>query len=129
MLTTCPKSCCLVRLGCIMYMAITFVLSFLLIFTSLLTIGRDLVDAFSVVSNSWLVLQHRSEEKANTMLAGPVGLSVISTPTIQMTLVNEGDLPLAQFADWDVIFEVQQNPGLGISYLSYTENASPGNNE
>ena len=38
-------------------------------------------------------------------------------------------MALGNFSDWDVIFEVQKAPGLGISYLSYTTSSSPATGE
>ena len=36
---------------------------------------------------------------------------------------------MGKFEDWDVVFEIQENPTLKIANLTYTENASPSTNE
>ena len=68
----------------------------------------------------------RSQAETDTRISGPIGMSVNATSTVTMTLANDGDVTLGRFADWDAIMEIQTSPGLKISYLSYTENASPG---
>ena len=81
--------------------------------------------SFTDVTTSWDVLQQRSDSRVDTRIAGPVSLSVSATSTVEITLVNEGEAPLAQFADWDVIFEVLTTSDLGLAYLTYTSNPAP----
>ncbi len=85
--------------------------------------------SFTDITTSWDVLQQRADSSADTRIAGPVGLSVSATSTVEITLVNEGDSAVARFADWDVLFEVQQSPGLAIAYLTYTTSTSPSANQ
>ena len=85
--------------------------------------------SFTDVTTSWDVLQQRADSRADTRIAGPLGLTVSATSTVEITLVNEGDSALALFADWDVLFEVQESPGLAIAYLTYTTSTSPSANQ
>ena len=55
--------------------------------------------------------------------------SVAAAPTVRLTLINVGNTALAQFADWDVIFEIQGSPGLAIARLGHTTSSSPALNE
>ena len=88
-------------------------------------VGESLLNSFQEITGGWTVLQMRSEQKADTKITGPMGLAVSASSTVQMTLVNEGDVPVGEFSDWDVIFEVQEAPGLGIAYLAYTRTPCP----
>ena len=112
-----------------MHILPTFLISLLLILIAGLTLAGDLLATFESLTQSAISVRSRSEQRANTKIAGPLGLSVSATSTFQITLKNEGSVALGQFADWDVIMEVQKAPGLGIAYLTYTEDASPGANQ
>jgi hypothetical protein len=108
------------------HVVITYALTASLIVGTLMTIGGDMISAFGDISDSWDAMVSRSQAETDTRISGPIGLSVSATSTVTMTLANEGDVTLGRFADWDAIMEIQTSPGLKISYLSYTENASPG---
>ena len=94
----------------------------------LFTIAGDMLGTFRDAADSWSDLHDRSQRRADTKLSGPIGLAVIATSTVQVTLTNEGKVALGQFAKWDVLFEIQEAPGLAISYLTYTEDSSPAAN-
>ena len=93
------------------------------------SLGGDMLDIFGDLTDSWITLEARAEERADTKIAGPTNLSVTASSTVQITLVNEGKVALARYADWDVIFEIQKGPGLGVSYLTYTASSSPAASE
>ena len=63
-----------------------------------------------------------------TLLTAEVVI-VMSTTDVDITITNEGDVPLSSFEDWDVIFEVQEASGFSVLYLDYTTSASPSTNE
>jgi hypothetical protein len=42
-----------------------------------------------------------------------------------VVITNTGNLPLADFADWDIIMQVTKTGQLGIEYLEYTTAATP----
>ena len=96
---------------------------------TVVTLSERMMASFADVTTSWDALQQRADGRADTRIGGPVGLSVSATSTVEITLVNEGDAALGLFADWDVIFEVQQSPGLAIAYLTYTTSTSPSTNQ
>ena len=101
----------------------------MLILITGLTLAGDLLATFESLTQSAVSVRSRSEQSANTKIAAPLGLLVNATSTFQITLKNEGSVALGQFADWDVIFEILETSCLGIAYLTYTENASPGPNQ
>ena len=107
-----------------MTVAIPYMMTALLITVVLFGIGTDMFRTFDEVTSSWMVLQDRSERQVDTRISGPIGLSLSATSTLQITLANDGEVALGNFSGWDVIFEVQKAPGLGISYLSYTTSSS-----
>ena len=109
--------------------AITFLLSMMIILLSFFTLGRQMIVSYGNISDSWTTLRKFSTEQANTRLTGPIGLSVSATSTVEIILVNEGSVTIGRFADWNVIFEVQKASGFEVLYLTYTESASPGANE
>ena len=111
------------------HVAVISLIAISITLTTLFTLGGNMLTIFGDVTDSWATLQERSEEKADTKIAGPTGLSVSATSTVQITVTNEGDVALGRFSDWDVIFEIQRAPGLGIAYLTYTQSASPGTNQ
>lgn len=104
-------------------------MSLIIILISFLTLGREMIVTYDGVADSWTTLRKLSTEKADTRLTGPTGLSVSATSTVEMILVNEGNVAIGRFADWNVIFEVQKASGFEVLYLTYTENASPGANQ
>ena len=110
-----------------MHVVITYLVTAVLTLVTILTIGREMMVSFDDITSSWTTVQERSQDESDTKITGPIGLTVSATSTsVQITLANKGKTALGEFADWDVIFEIQKSPGLGISYLAYTENASPG---
>ena len=94
-----------------MGVAITFLLSLMIILLSFFTLGRQMIVSYGNVSDSWTTLRKLSVEKADTKLTGPIGLSVSATSTVEMILANEGGNAIGRFADWNVIFEVQKASG------------------
>ncbi len=112
-----------------MGVAITFLLSLMIILLSFFTLGRQMIVSYDNVSDSWTTLRKLSVEKADTKLTGPIGLSVSATSTVEMILANEGGNAIGRFADWNVIFEVQKASGFEVLYLTYTESSSPGANQ
>ena len=112
-----------------MHVIVTYVFTMGLMMLTLLTIGRDMLVTFDSVADAWRGLQTRTEAMQQARIAGPVGLSVDATSTVQITVTNEGDAALGRFKEWDLIVETQQSPGLGISYLSYTTSTSPSANQ
>lgn len=112
-----------------MHVVIAHMLSAALVLIVLATLGERMMASFTDVTTSWDVLQQRADSRADTRIAGPLGLTVSATSTVEITLVNEGDSALALFADWDVLFEVQESPGLAIAYLTYTTSTSPSANQ
>ena len=99
--------------------------SLLIIFT---LIGSSLNEYGDLVG-SWSALEKRSERRAATKIAGDSDLSMQAVPLIKLTLTNEGDVPIGQFADWDVIFVTQLSSALSVSYLTYTSSTSPVENQ
>ena len=90
-----------------MHIVVTFLITASLLMSVVFTVGQDLVTTYDTVAGSWTVLLARSQQRADTKVAGPIGLSVSATSTVQITLVNEGEVALGKFGDWDVLFEVQ----------------------
>ena len=88
-----------------------------------------MMESFIDITASWMELRERSEVRAETRIAGPSDLSLTSTTDVDITITNEGDVPLSSFEDWDVIFEVQEASGFSVLYLDYTTSASPSANE
>ena len=108
-----------------MHVAIAFFFTTVVLIVVLFAIGRDMLATFGDIADAWQVVETRTERRSDTKITGPMTLSVSATSTVRVTLVNEGRVALGAFADWDVIFEVQKAPGLGISFLAYTTSASP----
>ena len=104
-----------------MHALVTYLITAGLLIVTVFTLGEDLLFSFATATDSWSTLQARSDDKIGTRLSGPTGLSLNASSTVQITLVNDGDVALGPFAKWDVILEVQANPGLTISYLNLSE--------
>ncbi len=112
-----------------MSVAITFLITLAMVTSVSFVLAEDMVDVYESVTGSWTVLLTRSESKADTRISGPTGLEVQATSTVQIVVTNDGDVALAQFPDWDVIFEIQESPGLGVAYLTYSSTTPPSTNK
>ena len=112
-----------------MSVAITFLFTAAITLLVLFTVGTDVVTSFAQLSGSWTGFQDRAERKVDTRISGPPGQWAGQDPTVKLVVANTGKVPLRQFDDWDVVFETQQSPGLGISYLTYTSGTPSGANE
>ena len=100
-----------------------------LILSTFFFMGREMFVTFVGVTEGWEAQQLRTEQRTNTGISGPLGLSVTENLTVDITISNIGDVPLSRFEDWNVIFELRDPGSLNFAYLTYTENASPGSNE
>ncbi|MGH2542254.1 MAG: hypothetical protein ACRDIB_05645, partial [Ardenticatenaceae bacterium] len=112
-----------------MHVVITYLLTLFIILVSMLTIGREMIATFSSITEAWGVAQARAEGIAETRLSAPGGLTVNPGTTIDVTLINQGNVALAHFANWDVIFEIQEGSDVTLAYLTYTTDANPAQGE
>ena len=112
-----------------MSVAVTFLLTTAMSMLVVLSFGRDLLATFAQLTGSWAAVEGRWEQETDTKITAPPGQWVAAGPTVRLTLVNNGRVALAQFADWDAIFVIQQASGLGIDYLTYTTTTPPGSNQ
>ncbi len=108
-----------------MHVVITYLLTAFIILIVVLTFGKEMIATFGEVTDAWTTAQARHEDIAGTRLSAPVGLTVNPGTTVDITLTNEGKLALTRFADWDVIFEIQEGSGVTLAYLDYTTDANP----
>ena len=96
-----------------------------LMMTAALTWSQAAFTSFDSVSQSLKQTVQTTQEVSRT------DIKVIDAQTqgafVEVSVLNSGEVHLAQFAKWDVV--VQYYDGIGsyhISQLSYTENSSPG---
>ena len=108
---------------------ISYLLTFPLLMLTLFALGRDLIGTVDTLTGSSAMLHARSLDRADTRIAGPIGLSVSDSSSFEMTIANTGNVTLGKFDDWDVIVEVQESPGLSVDYLKYTANATTSANQ
>ena len=73
--------------------------------------------------------ERRLEAQSNTRLSSPLGATVGESTTVRLTLVNDRDQVMKAFQNWDLIIETLRPGRPGISYLTYTEDSVPGDNE
>ena len=111
-----------------MHNVITFMLTVAVMMSIVLTVGDNLLSTFSDVTGAWTVMLERVELAEKTKVGGPVGLSMSASSTVEITLSNQGDVSLARFDDWDVIFEIQGSPGFDVAYLAYSTSTPPTTN-
>ena len=112
-----------------MHVVVTYVMTVAFMLVTLFIFGERMIGVFDDQSAAWEASMARREERADTRITGPSDLSVSATSTAELILANEGDLPLASFSSWDVIFEVQRDSGLDLAYMTHTDSASPGANQ
>ena len=83
--------------------------------------GGHVADVFEGVRDPWTEVQARSERQIDTRVAGPKTLiSTSATSSVRFTLTNEGNTAVTDFPSWDMILEIQKDPGLEVRYLTYT---------
>ncbi len=75
--------------------------------------------AFAGLSDSWTAREVRRLRQSRTAIVGHAGQQTQASSTVKLKVSNIGDVPISQFANWDLIFEIQREPGLGIAYLEY----------
>ncbi len=112
-----------------MNVAVTYMITAAITLLVVVSLGWELIAMFGQMTDSWTALEDRSELEFNTDINAPTGQSAGEQSIAHVTIANTGKVPLGQFADWDLILETQQEPGLGVVYLAYTESALPGINE
>ncbi len=96
-----------------------------LIIVAAVTMMMTSLQSASTVTDAWRQMEQRAISIRRTeIVAVPPGS--YSGGSVNLTVRNEGQVNLGNFPDWDVIAQYQTG---GISYITYTDNASPGNNQ
>lgn len=112
-----------------MHHVISYALTTAFVLMVLFTVARTLMVTYGDTTESLATIQERVKEQNDIRIAGPIGLSVSPSSPVPFTLSNIGEIPISDFSDWNVIFEVGQTSGFGIAYLDYTTDANPAANE
>ncbi|MBK6326926.1 MAG: hypothetical protein KA362_14925 [Chloroflexi bacterium] len=96
-----------------------FIVLALILFASL-TIFTGYLNAQDTLRASWQEMQTRLSDQMHTDLTPILAQTKSSGAVIELTLRNDGDTRLADFADWDVIVEYYTPPGdLAVGWYSY----------
>lgn len=98
--------------------------SMALIIISSVTMAVSTMQSNDKVAASWKQMETQSIEIMRTSIVAQPSSNYNGGP-ISITVQNDGQTNLSDFAEWDVI--VQYESG-GVSYLTYSESSSPGNN-
>jgi hypothetical protein len=105
-------------------------LAFALFIIALTTITSTVLTSADDIRLATEIQETRSLVQTGTEInAPPDRISLQASSTIELTLLNEGNITLADFSNWDVIAEIKQATTTAISYLSYTTSTSPSANE
>lgn len=96
-----------------------------LMMTAALTWSQTAYTSFDSVSESLKQTTQTTQEVSRT------DIKVVDAQTqgdsVEVSVLNSGEVHLAQFAKWDVVVQYYDASGdYHISQLSYTENSSPG---
>ncbi len=96
-----------------------------LMLTAVLTWSQTAYTSFDSVSQALKQTTQTTQEVSRT------DIKVIDAQTqggfVEVSVLNNGEVHLAQFANWDVVVQYYDASGeYHISQLSYTENSSPG---
>ena len=97
---------------------ISYLFTTALTLSVLFTLSVDPVESYKKVTASWDETQERLQDKTHTVINGPTGQWAGAEPTVELTIANIGKVALERFADWDVVFEIQTSPGLGVQHLT-----------
>ena len=109
-----------------MVVAITFLVTTVLMIGVVFTMGEDALTSFKGLIEAWPDLEERWQAGIDTRFSGPTDLQVKATSTtFQIVLSNQGETSLEQFSQWDVVMEIQENPGLDIAFLTYSTTPPP----
>ena len=109
-----------------MSVAITFLLTTILMASMLFALGDRALRAFARISETWTHVEERSLGDIQTRLKGPIGLTVkAASSTVELILTNIGDDPLEQFSKWDAIIETWHRDCPKITYLTYSTTTPP----
>jgi len=99
-----------------------------LMMTAALTWSQTAYTSFDSVSQSLKETTQVTQEVSRT------DIKVVDAQTqgdfVEISVLNSGEVHLAQFAKWDVVVQYYDASGdYHISQLSYTENSSPGEDQ
>jgi len=105
--------------------AIVALIVIALMMTAALTWSQSAYSSFDSVSQSLKQAAQTTQDVLRT------DIKVVNAQTqggfVEVSVLNSGEVHLAQFANWDVMVQYYDASGYyHISQLSYTENASPG---
>ncbi len=105
--------------------ALISVVSIAIIIISVATMTLGAFQSANTVVDSW----KQMERQASSIRQTEVTLALSGNYTggdINLMAANQGQTDLADFSHWDVLAQRQDTAAV---YITYTENATPGNNE
>ncbi len=105
--------------------ALISVVSIAIIIISVATMALGAFQSANTVVDSW----QQMERQASSIRQTEVTLALSGNYTggdINLMAANQGQTDLADFSHWDVLAQRQDTAAV---YITYTENANPGNNE
>jgi hypothetical protein len=100
-------------------------ISLALIIISTVTMTMNTVNSAASLSESWKTMQEKSHNLQKTEIVS-IPPQSYSGAIIEITVRNEGQVNLSDFAHWDVIVE---DPESGARYLTYSPDYPPANNQ
>ena len=99
--------------------AIVTVMMTALILAGVAVLAQGSFTALAQITDAWNQMEDRTSTMARTQVAA-VSTSY-ATPTIDVTMLNSGEVPLRDFAKWDVVVQYYETDGTYRStWLPYT---------
>jgi hypothetical protein len=104
------------------------VVAIMLVATSAIT--QNALSSIDLLSEAWKQTTERRGEMRGTEIAAVTVGTQDGWATVEITLRNEGEKALSDFADWDVTLQYYDAAGdYHIQWLAYTTASSPGDNQ
>ncbi|MDA1128706.1 MAG: hypothetical protein O2913_08415, partial [Chloroflexi bacterium] len=108
---------------------ITFLFTTALMMVAVLMPFKSFFNAYVDVGDAAAALHLRTEQRSFTVLDNLTPSCLEADRGLELVLKNTGNIGLSDFADWDVVANVQEPGGLRLVFLDYTTSVTPGANQ
>jgi len=109
----------------IMETTIVSLVSTAIVVIATVTMVMTSLHSASSIADSWKNMEQRAGEIRRTEISADLP-AAYTGGNLELMVVNEGQIDLSQFPQWDVIAQRQSG---GTYHIEYTSNASPGSNQ
>ena len=99
---------------------VVFALMSVAMLTVIFSLGGEAVEIFDDISTSWIERHEETVQQLDAKIIRTTETPTTRGPFVRLIMRNEGKVALSDFADWNVIVEIDEQAELKVASLTYT---------